>query len=192
MGTLNRAESHSSQNEGFVSLLPPMPLSLPALPPPARSATQQLADSWRGRPLPSQLRSKPGSSSPKFALRLLMPLLVRRVLPPGGLTWPTASTPPSSELVTLASIMNMAQFANKVIGQPITNWDASGTTPGFARGNVGFLAVGDLGKDFNTGLPDGEYCDIIRDCSQKIQISGGRGYFNSPDDDPVVAICVGC
>merc|ERR1711971_847805 len=91
-----------------------------------------------------------------------------------------------------SSIMNMAQFANKVIGQPITNWDASGTTLGFARGNVGFLAVGDLGKDFNTGLPDGAYCDIIRDCSQKIQISGGRGYFNSPDDDPVVAICVGC
>ena len=30
---------------------------------------------------------------------------------------------------------------------------ASGTTLGFARGNVGFLAVGDLGKDFNTGLP---------------------------------------
>ena len=39
---------------------------------------------------------------------------------------------------------------------------------------------------------DGEYCDIIRDCSQKIQISGGRGYFQSPDQDPVVAICVGC
>merc|ERR1712137_410245 len=77
-----------------------------------------------------------------------------------------------------SSIMNMAQFANKVIGQPVTNWDASGTTLGFARGNVGFLAVGDLGKDFNTGLPDGEYCDIIRDCSQKIQISGGRGYFH--------------
>merc|ERR1719150_301279 len=88
--------------------------------------------------------------------------------------------------------MNMAQFANKVIGQPVTNWDASGTTLGFARGNVGFVALGDLGKDFNTGLPDGEYCDIIRDCSQKIQISGGRGYFQSPDDDPVVAICVGC
>merc|ERR1711971_1072487 len=111
MGTLNRAESHSSQNEGFVSLLPPLPLPLPALPPPARSATQQLADSWRGRPLPSQLRSKPGSSSPKFALRLLMPLLVRRVLPPGGLTWPTASTPPSSELVTLASVSVFARRA---------------------------------------------------------------------------------
>ena len=105
------------------------------------------------------------------------------------MTWPRWS-----------SIMNMAQFANKVIGQPVTNWDvshnnnnnnnndtynnninevisepvtdkdiifeksywkniiettaqASGTTLGFARGNVGFLAVGDLGKDFNTGLP---------------------------------------
>merc|ERR1711971_517755 len=109
MGTLNRAESHSSQNEGFVSLLPPLPLPLPALPPPARSATQQLADSWRGRPLPSQLRSKPGSSSPKFALRLLMPLLVRRVLPPGGLTWPTASTPPSSELVTLRASRSLQE-----------------------------------------------------------------------------------
>merc|ERR1711971_1208356 len=87
-----------------VSSLPPLPLPLPALPPPARSATPRLADSWQGRPLPSQLRSRPGSSSPKFAPRLLMPLLVRRVSPPGGLTWPTASTPPSSELVTLASV----------------------------------------------------------------------------------------
>lgn len=91
-----------------------------------------------------------------------------------------------------SSIMNMVQFANKVVGQPVANWQASGTTLGFSRGNVGFLAVGDLGRDFDTGLPDGEYCDIIRDCSQKIQVSGGRGYFNSPDDDPVVAICVGC
>ena len=75
--------------------------------------------------------------------------------------------------------MNMAQFANKAVGQPVTNWDvsrhwyqleywyiiekslkywrqqpqASGTTLGFARGNVGFLALGDLGKEFYTGLP---------------------------------------
>merc|ERR1712172_426603 len=64
-----------------------------------------------GGPLASQLRSKPGSSSPKFALRLLMPLLVRRGLPPGGLTWPTASTPPSLELVTLASVSVFARRA---------------------------------------------------------------------------------
>merc|ERR1712192_391422 len=59
----------------------------------------------------SQLRSRPESSSPKFAPRLLMPLLARRVLPPGGLTWPTASTPPSSELEMLASVLVFARRA---------------------------------------------------------------------------------
>merc|ERR1712192_256312 len=86
MGTLNPAESHSSQNEGSVHRC-------------------------HRCPQPSQLRSRPGSSSLKFALRLLMLLLVRRVLPPGGLTWPTASTPPSSELVTLASVSVFARRA---------------------------------------------------------------------------------
>jgi len=89
-------------------------------------------------------------------------------------------------------IMNMVQFTNKVSGQPVTQWQASGPSLGFARGNVGFVALGDMDKEYNTGLPDGEYCDIIRDCAQKIQISGGKGYFTSPDDDPVVAICQGC
>ena len=42
-------------------------------------------------------------------------------------------------------------------------------------------------------LYPGEYCDIIHDCEQKIQISGGRGYFKAAqENDPVVAICVGC
>merc|ERR1712192_393684 len=86
MGTLNPAESHSSQNEGSVHR-------------------------WQRGPLLSQLRSRPESSSPKFAPRLLMPLLVRRVLPPGGLTWPTAPTPPSSELVMLASVSVFARRA---------------------------------------------------------------------------------
>merc|ERR1712126_350481 len=47
-------------------------------------------------PLPSRLRSRWRSSSPKFALRLQMPLLVRRVLPCGGLTWQCAFTRLSS------------------------------------------------------------------------------------------------
>ena len=38
------------------------------------------------------------------------------------------------------------------------------------RGNKGFVAMGDLGKEYYTGLPDGEYCDIIHDCQQKIQV----------------------
>ena len=104
--------------------------------------------------------------------------------------------------------MNMVQFANVAVGEPVQNWQAGNNFLGFSRGSKAFVAMGDLGKDFNTGLPDGEtwflemsvdmqslgeYCDIIHDCQQKIQISGGRGYFKAAEDnDPVVAICVGC
>jgi Tfp pilus assembly protein PilN len=46
---------------------------------------------------------------------------------------------------------------------------------------------------FFTGLPDGEYCDIIHNCQQKITVSGGWANFNKAQaNDPVVAICVGC
>ena len=89
--------------------------------------------------------------------------------------------------------MNMVQFANVAVGEPVQNWQAGNNFLGFSRGSKAFVAMGDLGKDFNTGLPDGEYCDIIHDCQQKIQISGGRGYFKAAqENDPVVAICVGC
>lgn len=92
-----------------------------------------------------------------------------------------------------SSIMNMVQFANKVVGTGVENWQAGYNYLGFSRGNKGFVAMGDLGRDFYTGLPDGEYCDIIHDCQQKIQISGGNGYFKAANDqDPVVAICVDC
>merc|ERR1711936_171201 len=92
-----------------------------------------------------------------------------------------------------SSIMNMVQFANVAVGEPVQNWQAGNNFLGFSRGSKAFVAMGNLGKDFNTGLPDGEYCDIIHDCQQKIQISGGRGYFKAAEDnDPVVAICVGC
>ena len=130
-------------------------------------------------------------------------------------TWPSLRT---KLLVSRSPIGTWVTFFDNFSKKICSIIQASGTTLGFARGNVGFLALGDLGKEFNTGLPvnkaildnvvllsivfyhcnhlhppqDGEYCDIIRDCSQKIQISGGRGYFQSPDQDPVVAICVGC
>merc|ERR1712121_200878 len=92
-----------------------------------------------------------------------------------------------------STIMNMVKFANTVVGTGVENWQGGYNYLGFSRGNKGFVAMGDLGKDFYTGLPDGEYCDIIHDCEQKIQISGGNGYFKAAqDNDPVVAICVGC
>ena len=47
---------------------------------------------------------------------------------------------------------------------------------------------------FDVGsVPDGEYCDIIHNCQQKIRVSGGRATFNKAQgNDPVAAICVGC
>jgi hypothetical protein len=38
------------------------------------------------------------------------------------------------------------------------------------RGNKGFVALGDMDKEYNTGLPDGEYCDLISECAQKVQV----------------------
>jgi len=92
-----------------------------------------------------------------------------------------------------SSIMNMVRFANVAVGTGVENWDGGDHYLGFSRGNKAFVAMGNLNREFYTGLPDGEYCDIIHDCQQKIQISGGRGYFSpAQEDDPVVAICVGC
>jgi len=92
-----------------------------------------------------------------------------------------------------SSIMNMVKFANTVVGTNVDNWQGGNNFLGFSRGNKGFVAMGDLNREFFTGMPDGEYCDIIHDCQQKIQIRGGRGYFSpAKANDPVVAICVGC
>ncbi len=42
------------------------------------------------------------------------------------------------------------------------------------RGNKGFVALGDMNKEYYTGLPDGEYCDLISECAQKVQVSKRR------------------
>ena len=54
--------------------------------------------------------------------------------------------------------------------------------------------MGDLNNvEFYTGLPDGDYCDIIHDCKQMIHVSGGKAVFNKAEaNDPIAAICVGC
>ena len=74
------------------------------------------------------------------------------------------------------------------------NWQVKEGSLGFSRGSKGFFAMGDLNNvEFFTGLPDGEYCDIIHDCQQKIYVIGGVARFNkAQSNDPVVAICVGC
>jgi len=91
------------------------------------------------------------------------------------------------------SIGQMAEFANVVYGEPVNYVVTEDRTLGMSRGNKGFFAMGDLNREFDTGLPDGDYCDIISECQQKITIAGGKGYFAVYDsNEPVVAICQGC
>eukprot|EP00095_Tigriopus_kingsejongensis_P003521 maker-scaffold522_size146686-snap-gene-0.16 protein:Tk03521 transcript:maker-scaffold522_size146686-snap-gene-0.16-mRNA-1 annotation:"alpha-amylase a precursor" len=92
-----------------------------------------------------------------------------------------------------APIMNMVQFGNVVVGEPVENWQVKDGSLGFSRGAKGFVAVGDLrGVEFYTGLPDGEYCDIIHECAQKIYVSGGMATLTKhQDNDAVVAFHVG-
>jgi len=88
----------------------------------------------------------------------------------------------------------MVQFTNAVAGTGVTNWNAGSDWVAFGRGSKGFFAMGSVDGDFDTGLPDGDYCDIVSECLQTITISGGRGHFKPVDgqEAPAVAICVGC
>ena len=65
----------------------------------------------------------------------------------------------------------MAEFTNVVYGTETNFIVTEGSTLALSRGNKGFFAMGDLGRDFDTGLPDGEYCDIISECQQKITVN---------------------
>ena len=91
------------------------------------------------------------------------------------------------------TIIKMVQFANMVEGKKVRYWNAGRDYLGFARGNIAFVAMGNLEREFFTGLPDGEYCDIISDCQQKIKITDGKGFFSLLDqNEPIVAICSTC
>jgi hypothetical protein len=39
--------------------------------------------------------------------------------------------------------------------------------------------MGSVDADFDTGMPDGDYCDVVSECLQTITITGGRGHFKA-------------
>nr|KAG5706333.1 hypothetical protein BaRGS_026115 [Batillaria attramentaria] len=94
------------------------------------------------------------------------------------------------------SIGNMAAFRNAVAGTDVRHYHQEGDVVGFARGNKGFFAMGKGGfdKTFQTGLPAGQYCDLISDCRVKVTVDGGGNAHVRPENnhDPVVAFIVGC
>ncbi|KAJ2948965.1 hypothetical protein O0L34_g5903 [Tuta absoluta] len=63
-------------------------------------------------------------------------------------------------------IYQMVAFRNAVRGYDIANWWDNGNNQiAFSRGDKGFIAFNlestDLNRNLQTGLPDGEYCDVI-------------------------------
>ncbi|XP_067663291.1 alpha-amylase-like [Haliotis asinina] len=95
-----------------------------------------------------------------------------------------------------APIANMVAFRNAVAGTGIEHWYDSGDVVAFARGNKGFFVMakqGNLDQTFQTGLPAGEYCDIIHDCQQKITVDGsGNAHIHiDNNEEPIAAIIVG-
>lgn len=96
----------------------------------------------------------------------------------------------------------MVKFHNVVLGSPVQHWSTiSDNAIAFGRGGQGFIAINNEGYTvsghFFTGMPDGEYCDVITcDSNQppcqscrSVYVEGGHAYISVPnDDDAVVAI----
>eukprot|EP00057_Strongylocentrotus_purpuratus_P032310 XP_787209.3 PREDICTED: alpha-amylase [Strongylocentrotus purpuratus] len=100
-------------------------------------------------------------------------------------------------------IRNMVGFSKQAGWAAVENWWSNGNNQiSFSRGNKAFFAMtceGTLTRDFTTGLPDGNYCDVISGdptdsgCTgMTVTVSGGKAYITVPSgEDSMVAIHVG-
>ena len=93
-------------------------------------------------------------------------------------------------------IANMVAFRNAVAGTNITQWRNENDEISFARGRTGFFAMakqGHMDRVLATGLPAGEYCDLISDCGKKITVDGtGNAHIVIDNSaEPMVAFIVG-
>ncbi|AHG43543.1 hypothetical protein N018_10220 [Pseudomonas syringae CC1557] len=107
------------------------------------------------------------------------------------------------------AIASMVRFRSATEGQDVNNWvTGSGNQIAFSRGNAGFVALNNSPsawlKTFNTGLPEGIYCDVITKkfstpndmCTNKVAVDGkGNASLAVPGDSgsvvPAIAIYSG-
>ncbi len=103
-------------------------------------------------------------------------------------------------------IRNMVGFRNAAAGQGVYNWwDNGGNQIAFTRGNMAFFALNNEGygltQTLQTGLPSGEYCDVIHGdfnpfdgaCSGPTINVDGNGYASlsiNNGEDSMIAIHV--
>nr|BAV13234.1 alpha-amylase [Eisenia fetida] len=105
---------------------------------------------------------------------------------------------------------NMVRFHNVAIGNPVSNWWDNGFQAiAFGRGNRGFIFINNedfaITQTLQTGLPGGEYCDVIScdnnrppcgnsggACRATVIVNGdGTATFDVPNgENPMIAIHV--
>ncbi|MCL4132554.1 UNVERIFIED_CONTAM: hypothetical protein GTU68_044330 [Idotea baltica] len=96
-----------------------------------------------------------------------------------------------------ASISRMVQFRNAAGDTYKENWYQEGNTVAFSRGSNGFFAMnydGSLDMSLPTGMPAGDYCDLITNCEKTVTVNadGTANIVIDNYDDPFVAICQDC
>jgi len=94
------------------------------------------------------------------------------------------------------AIANMVAFRNAVVGTVKENYYNQNNQVAFSRGNKGFFAMsrtGQMDVTLQTGLPAGQYCDLISECATKVTVAadGTARIVIHNKDIPVLAIIVG-
>ncbi|ELT87753.1 hypothetical protein CAPTEDRAFT_162476 [Capitella teleta] len=101
-------------------------------------------------------------------------------------------------------IENMVGFHNAALGTGMSHWRTiSDNAIAFGREGTAFIVINnedhEVSGDFETGMPDGEYCDVIScdgptpPCNScgSVTVSGGNAHITVPNDsDSMVAIHV--
>ena len=82
-------------------------------------------------------------------------------------------------------IYNMVKFHNAVMGTQVTNWWDNGFHQiAFSRGGRGFVVMNNdnsvIDASFDTGMPEGEYCDVMTCDSNRPPCSSSSGYCKDP------------
>lgn len=93
-------------------------------------------------------------------------------------------------------IANMIAFRNAVAGTSLDNWRNQNDEVSFSRGNKGFFAMakqGHMNARLQTGLPAGQYCELISDCQKKITVdgSGMAQIVIDNNEEPIIAFITG-
>eukprot|EP00095_Tigriopus_kingsejongensis_P000508 maker-scaffold367_size194084-snap-gene-0.49 protein:Tk00508 transcript:maker-scaffold367_size194084-snap-gene-0.49-mRNA-1 annotation:"hypothetical protein DAPPUDRAFT_64687" len=93
-------------------------------------------------------------------------------------------------------IAKMVQFSNAVAGAPQDHFWSDGDSAGLARVGKGFFAMtqrADFSKSVQTGLPAGDYCNIIDSCASSVSVAAdGTADISITNPDGILAICVSC